>query len=338
MQNEISKPQKLLDEHGGLRACGWARDLLLQYDRDDITAPKKRIKEWESYLILNDACALQLSIADHGYAGLVCASLVDFRKSFQHTKVVKKVLPLGRMGMPCSSKYGDATYTEKRVGMNFSKAAAKRYLKCELLNFIDGKNLYANMELEESEQNTLVCALPFAEDKHCFHYSQKTIYPQISGIARCGGEEYVFLPSNTFGLLDWGRSVWPHTTTWNCACCSGSTQDGPVSFYLSDGPADSGTTSESACFYRGQLSKLEQVSFSHPTGKGPWTITAAGKRLSIQFEPAIPYHRELSVGLGAHRSDLIFGLFSGKITIDGGITLRVDHLAGFVEYTQNKKW
>lgn len=338
MQNEIIKSQKLLDENGALATTGWARDLLLQYDRDDVKASKRRIKEWESYLLLSDRCALQLSIADHGYVGLVSATLVDFSEPLQHTKTIKKVLPFGSMDLPYSSKFGDATYTEKRIGMNFSKASAKRYLKSEILNFLDGKNLYVNMELEEAERNTLVCALPFATKKDCFHYSQKTIYSHISGIVRCGGEEYNFQSANSFCLLDWGRSVWPRSTFWNCACFSGEISGEPISFFASDGPADSKQTSESVCFYRGQLYKLENVRFScTKTDLGsPWNIS--GKETSLSFEPAIPYTRSTTLGLGSHQSTLLFGLFSGTLAVDHNKTLTIRSMAGFMECIQNNKW
>jgi hypothetical protein len=338
VENEITKPQKLLDKNGALTTTGWARDLLLQYDRDDVKAPKRRIKEWESYLLVSDGCALQLSIANLGYVGLVSATLVDFRQSLQHTKTIKKVLPLGAMALPYSSKYGDATYTEKRVGMNFSKASAKRYLKTEMLNFLDGKNLYVNVELEENKQHTLVCALPFTKENDCFHYSQKTIYPHISGIVRCGGEEYSFQSTNTFGLMNWGRSVWPRSISWNSACLNGSVSGEPISFYVSDGPTDSEQTSECVCYYRGRLHKLGKVCFSRSNADwgSAWNLSTKG--MSLTFEPAIPYRRSASMGLGSHQSILLFGLFSGAVTVEQNKTITIRSLAGFIESTQNTNW
>lgn len=44
MQHEIKEKGRLLNSGGNLAEAGWAKDLLLQYDRKDIKAGKHRIK------------------------------------------------------------------------------------------------------------------------------------------------------------------------------------------------------------------------------------------------------------------------------------------------------
>ncbi|MBQ6835379.1 MAG: hypothetical protein IJO55_13330 [Lachnospiraceae bacterium] len=43
--HEIINRQLLLDENGQLREPGWSRQLVQEYRREDIKAPKFRIKE-----------------------------------------------------------------------------------------------------------------------------------------------------------------------------------------------------------------------------------------------------------------------------------------------------
>ena len=336
MSLEISKPQKLLDENGKLTSCGWSGEPLLQYDRDNIKVSRLRIQEWESYLLVNDSCALRLTIADYGTMGLVSATLLDFQRDFYHTETVKQRMSLGRMGLPFSSIHGDATYTKKRIGMNFSKAARKRSLKCDLINFVNGKNLYVQLELEEKDRDTLVCALPFSCDPHCFHYSQKTIYSHIQGTVRCGGEEYSF-QNNAFGLLDWGRCVWPRSTSWNAACCQGTIEGKSFSFYISDGPSDYNQVSESAYFLDGKLYKIEGIHFSPQQNLSLWTIHSEDRRIMMTFEPAFPYIKELRFGLGRHDSRLIFGIFSGRICTEYK-TVSFGPIAGFLENIHHQMW
>ena len=207
MQNEIKNPQRLLDDNGQLRTAGWARYLILDYNRSDIKAPPFRIKEWDYYLISNESYAVALTVADNGYMGLVSASLIDFTQPLEHTKSTMIPFPLGRFSMPSSSKSGDVTYTSKAVGMNFSKAGSKRYLKCEYINFYNGKNLYVNITLDEPEQDTIVMATPFDSSKKHFYYNQKINCMPATGIVRCGGDEYTFSPEKSFDTLDWGRGV-----------------------------------------------------------------------------------------------------------------------------------
>ena len=48
MQHEIKEKQKLLDKNGNIAEPGFAKKLLWQYGREDIKAPKIRIKEFAS--------------------------------------------------------------------------------------------------------------------------------------------------------------------------------------------------------------------------------------------------------------------------------------------------
>ena len=53
-QREITQKAALLDSRGRLTGPGWARDLVLRYDRSAIKASPFRIKEWDYYCILTD--------------------------------------------------------------------------------------------------------------------------------------------------------------------------------------------------------------------------------------------------------------------------------------------
>ena len=80
MQREIVKNTKLLNEQGNLRETGYARSLILDYDRKDIKANSLRIKEWDYYLIYNDEYGIALTLADNSYMSLESVSILDFKK------------------------------------------------------------------------------------------------------------------------------------------------------------------------------------------------------------------------------------------------------------------
>ena len=54
-QHEITERHPLLDENGHLIETGYARSLILDYDRKRIKANSLRIKEWDYYLVYNDS-------------------------------------------------------------------------------------------------------------------------------------------------------------------------------------------------------------------------------------------------------------------------------------------
>ena len=78
--HEVTNVQKLLKEDGSLREPGWSRQLVQQYSRSDIKAPKFRIKEWDYYLIMNHEgkYAVSFTFDDNRYMGLVCCSVFDY--------------------------------------------------------------------------------------------------------------------------------------------------------------------------------------------------------------------------------------------------------------------
>ena len=67
-QHEIRKAIPLLDLQGNLTEPGYAKKLLPVYRREDIKAPKGRIKEWDYYLINDGVHAVALTIDEQGQA------------------------------------------------------------------------------------------------------------------------------------------------------------------------------------------------------------------------------------------------------------------------------
>lgn len=78
MQNEITTKSNLLDKDGNLLQKGWGRSALLQYHRNQVSAMKFKIKEWDYYAVLNDKFGIALTVADNGYFGTGVITVFDF--------------------------------------------------------------------------------------------------------------------------------------------------------------------------------------------------------------------------------------------------------------------
>jgi len=76
--HEVTQRNNLLNADGTLREPGWSKSLIQTYNREDIAAPKFRIKEWDYYLILADKHAVAFTLSDDGYIGMQSASLLVF--------------------------------------------------------------------------------------------------------------------------------------------------------------------------------------------------------------------------------------------------------------------
>lgn len=69
MQREITQQTDLLNADGNIAEPGFAKKMLYTYNRENITAPKTRLKEWDYYYIGNKEYAICLTISDMGFVG-----------------------------------------------------------------------------------------------------------------------------------------------------------------------------------------------------------------------------------------------------------------------------
>ena len=199
---------------GKLAECGWATSLLRAYDRDRIKAPKRRIKEWDYYLVNDDEFAVALTVADMGYVGLISASVMDFAQATSHTASVISPFPMGRFKLPATSAEGVTSFENNRVSFRFEVAGGQRRLNVWFAGFDGGDDLTFEAVLDEEPRDSMVISTPWAEDPLAFYYNQKIVAMQARGSFKKGLLVHGFCPESSFGLLDWGRGVWTRDNTW----------------------------------------------------------------------------------------------------------------------------
>lgn len=343
MQHRMFGAGPLLDERGGLLETGYALSLVKQYDRAQIRAKKARIKEWDYYLVCSERCALALTVADLGYMGLDSVSLIDFAQPAEKTASRMSLLPLGKKGLPSTSEKGTVRAIGKNYEITFRTEGARRHLYGHMYDF-DGadKPLLFDLILHSPKEDSMVIATPFAEKSTAFYYNQKINCMPADGRVIFGGEEYLFAPSASFGVLDWGRGVWTYKNTWYWLSASGIVSGGRFGMNLGYGFGDTSAATENMLFYNGVASKLENVQF-HITMKNsredflsPWTITDDRDRLRLTFMPIIDRAADTNVLLIRSNQHQVFGRFSGTARLDSGETLVIRDLIGFAEKVFNK--
>ena len=109
--HEVTKRQPLLDARGNIAEPGWSRRQLQVYDRTKIKAARFRIKEWDYYLVVGDACAVAFTLSDDGYVGLQSVSLLELGEHpWEHTETILDAFPMGKFHLPGNSSAGDIVY------------------------------------------------------------------------------------------------------------------------------------------------------------------------------------------------------------------------------------
>lgn len=330
MEHRFMQPGPVLDEKGH-PVSGWASSGLLQYRRKAIRAPFYRIKEWDWYQVSNDHLALQFTYGHASYAGQAGVMLFDFKKGEQiFVKDIILPLPFGSLHLEESAEEdGVLEYDKKDMKLRFEKRGDVRYLLCRC------EGLEAEVTLERKNPNSLVLNVPFDEYPTAFYYNQKISCMTAKGRCVANGVEYVF-DEDAWGLLDWGRGVWPFHNEWYWSSATGRLSDEVFGFNLGCGFGNTSAATENCLFYKGNIHKLGPVRFELGAAySDPWRLRDGAGRLDITLAPT--YDRETAIKLlwVDNNTHQMFGTFSGRAVLDDGTELEVKDITGFAEHAVN---
>lgn len=335
---EITVHGKLLKSDGTLNQPGWSRDLIQDYNREFIGAPKFRIKEWDYYIVMSDDFAFAFTISDLGYIALQSVSFLDFKSVSNHTQTVLKPLTMGTLNLPRSSKSGNTIYSDRKLNMEFRVSNGERRIICDFLNFKDGKRLTANIKLKQPTMDTMVIATPFKEKKTAFYYNQKINCMRAEGYVNFDGKDYVFNPEKDYGTLDWGRGVWTYDNTWYWGSGNTTVNGKPFGFNIGYGFGDTKLASENVIFYDGKAHKIDDVKFHIPSSSylDRWTFSSSDKRFEMEFEPIIDRCSNMDFKMIMSDQHQVFGKMSGNAVLDDGTVITIKDVMCFAEKVHNK--
>lgn len=330
MEKRFTRPGPVLDEAGRPNP-GWASGGLLQYNRRAIKASPFRIKEWDWYQVSDDSKALQFTYGHAGYAGQVGIMLFDFERGeniFIRDKIIP--LPFGSMGLGASAEAdGVLEYDKGGIFLRFEKRGGVRSLAARCPGF------EAEVTLKQQTPQALVINVPFYEKPTAFYYNHKVSCMAALGRCKVGEKEYLF-DQNAWGLLDWGRGVWPFHNEWYWSSASGRLGGEVFGFNLGRGFGNTENATENCLFYKDEIHKLGKLEIE--LGKSymdPWRLRDAEGRLDLTLNPV--YDRETRIKLlwVDNNTHQMFGKFTGKAVLDNGTQLRVEDITGFAEHAVN---
>lgn len=362
MQHQMMEKKPLLDENGVLTEAGYAKNLILDYDRSAIKGGKTRIKEWDYYLITDGKAGVALTIADNSYMGLDSISFLDFEQEWEVTKSPMRIWTMGKTGFPSSSETGDVEIFGKNYFISFKNDGTKRILSFKMDDFYIKEPIRGEIVLEnpvkggaeggstsaddsgsQESADSIVIATPFPKKKTAFYYNQKINCMPASGFVELYGRKHTFEPETAFGCLDWGRGVWTYKNTWYWGSASGMHDGVPFGFNIGYGFGDTSAASENMLFYDGKAHKLSQVTFNIPKdAKGgdvfmePWTFTSDDGRFEMDFVPVLDRFSNTDFKVLCSIQHQVFGRFSGKAVLDDGTELKIKDFFGFAEKVFNK--
>lgn len=331
MQKQFLKPGPVLDEKGSPNP-GYSSKSILTYKRKAIKASSFRIKEWDFYQITDDRMCLQFTIGHATYAGQVGVMLFDFAKG---EKLAEKgtflVLPFNSLHLPEDAEKDHIIEYNKKVGlMRFTAKGSTRHLYCKWEDF------EADITMIRQNENSLVINVPFDESPTAFYYNHKINCMLVEGSVKYGNREYYFSPKNSFGLLDWGRGVWPFHNEWYWSNGTGYIEDKIFGFNLGCGFGNTKTATENILFYGDSVHKLGDVLFELGSDYNkPWHIFDKEGRLDLTLTPVYDRTTRTKLLWVDNCCHQMFGEFKGKAVLEDGTVLKIENIISFAEHAIN---
>ena len=335
-QTEITAPGPLLDKKGVLTQRGYATKPLLAYRRGDIKAPPWRIKEWDFYQVMNDECCVQFTIGHTSYAGALTLTFFRFADGLRHDRTTTLILPFGSLNMPETSAKG-VSASRGGVSLSFEVTQERRVLRGMASAGKTAPPMETEIVLTRPHDISLVIATPFKEYAHAFYYNEKISCLPAEGYIRLGDEEFTFQPQSSFGLLDWGRGVWPFRTEWYWGSGSGLVDGVPFGFNIGYGFGDTAAASENMLFYDGNAHKISEVMFDLAAGgyMASKVFSSDDGSFEMEFTPVYDRYTENKLLFVDTRCHQIFGRFSGRARLSDGREIEIKDFMVFTEHAVN---
>lgn len=190
--------------------------------------------------------------------------------------------------------------------------------------------------LKRKNPNSLVINVPFHESEKAFYYNHKINCMEAQGFIKYGNTKLSFHREDSFGLLDWGRGVWPFHNQWYWSNGSGRVNGEIFGFNLGCGFGDTSQAAENMLFYKGTAHKLGKVNFRlGDEFMEPWVLYDEAGRLELTLTPSYDRTTKTKFLWVDNCCHQVFGRFNGRAVLGDGTKLQIENLTAFAEFANN---
>ncbi len=332
MQKLITQPGPLINANG-IATVGYSTHSVLNYNPNAMKTAPWRLKEWDFYQVSDNEKCMQFTIGHTSYAGSISAMFFTLDGTVREERTKMLVLPFKSVPMPTDTEKDHVIgYKRDDMNMRFTVKGDRRILRCK------AGDLEAEIALQRQNPHSIVITVPFDEDKYAFYYNHKINCMTAKGTIRVGGKEYVFNEA-AYGLLDWGRGVWPFSHQWYWSNGTGMVDGQMFGFNLGCGFGNTSQATENIVFYAGKAHKLGSVAFEL-AGNGdymqPWRIYEEDGRLDLEMTPIYDRVTATKLLFVNNKCHQVFGRFNGYVTLDDGTHLEINDIVAFAEHAVNR--
>ena len=333
--SEITEPTPPLRQDGTVAAHGWARGPLMQYDRALIQPERiDQLREWEYYAVFAPDFAIGLTLADLGLLSFSILTLEDYETGEIHDAIMFE--DTEALDFPVNP-FGNTLFESSTGSVEYRFEGDHRSIT--VLAGMPGTadRMEARVRLADSGAVESIAVSHLFDEPGEFFYENKRVSMPATGTVLVGDTTYDLGEGVSFGVLDWGRGVWPDDVKWEWGHFAGVTDGHAVGINLGTVNGDDTPGSADAVIVDGVLHKLPESSWSYDLDDimAPWRFTSDDGRIDLTLEPDFDDSTVLALGppLTLTRWK-VHGVIEGNIGLDGGSTLRVEGVRGAAEYVE----
>ena len=331
--NEIVQLTQLLDKRGNLATAGFARHMHFVYDKKSVKK-QGRLKEWDFYQIhFDNRYVLQLTLGHVSYAMQIAATVLDLetgeRRSVGKLATVRQEF---KNSMPVNPEIAHTLqYLSKNLKVNFEVTDKYRRLSYTQTD-AGGIKAEVNLMLTNvsSEKEKMVIATPFFKAGQ-FYLNYKENCFVANGYCRI--EDAYYQIKDGFGLIDWGRGVWPYAHQWIWGN-GGTVVDGKhFGFNIGWGFGNTDAATENMFFYDNKAYKLGTVTETKVGNN--YHYEDDDKKFVFDVEFVFDNFTKTKVLVVNNKCHQVFGRWSGYVVLDDGTKLTVPPFVAFCEHADN---
>lgn len=336
---EITAETPLLHPDGTVAAHGWARGPLMQYDRSRIQEERLGgLREWEYYAVFAPDFAIGLTLADLGLVSVGILTLEDYATEVIHS--VNLFGTLDALDFP-PTPFGNTLFESPSGSVEYRFEEGKRTITVLAGEEGTERRVEAHLELSDSRSTESIAVSHRFDEHGQFFYENKRVSMPATGSVTFGDAVFELPKGNSFGVLDWGRGVWPHEVRWEWGHFAGMTDGHMVGVNLGTVFGDDSPGTADAVIVDGVLHKMgheiSRVAWEYDLDAlmSPWRFTSPDGRLQLTLTPDFDDSTILSLGDPYTLTRWkVHGAINGTIELDDGSLLTVEGIRGAAEYVE----
>ncbi len=328
-QRELSAPISLCDDSGRLNpgAAGWSRHPLHTCNLSGRFLRKKR---WDYWCVTGKDALFSATISNLDYAAAGFVYLLDFEsKDFGEAT---EIIPFPKRFFMPDGVYGEQEFRRGGIVVRVQSSESGAVLDVESKS-VGGRALAAHFQIARPPgQESLNVVVPW--DAQRFQFTSKQHTMPASGQVRWGQREFHFAAADSFACLDFGRGVWPFSTSWNWGAFSTRIGTDTIGVNMGARWTDGTGMNENGIIYNGRLTKIySDVAFEYDSKSlmNPWRLrTTESDEIDLAFTPF--FHRKADTNLLLLRTNVsqMIGRYTGTVKA-GAAKVSVTDAVGWAE-------